>query len=100
MNLDAWTVGASGLSATHESGFSISVEGNPKDPSAVNPGRFPAGLTAVEQARLLRLGMEAIAKRGASVAPAPKQKPLYVAPANKPERKVLSLKKKVELAES
>ena len=41
MNFDAWTVDLKSSSATHESGFRIDVEGNPKDPSAVNPGRFP-----------------------------------------------------------
>lgn len=101
MNFKAWSVDLATLTATHESGFSIEIEGSPRDPSAVNPGRFPPELSGVEQARLLRHGMEAFAaaaktsatEKKASVAAVPK-KPAYVPPANKPKRPVLSLKKR------
>ena len=99
MNFEAWTVDLSALTAVHESGFTIEIEGNPKDPSAVHPGRFPKELSGIEQARLLRLGMEAFAKaaktQGASKPAVPK-KPAYKAPANKPKRPVLSLKKRAK----
>ncbi|MEJ2419493.1 MAG: hypothetical protein P8Y45_21725 [Exilibacterium sp.] len=98
MDLEAWTVNLSTLSAEHESGFTIEIEGNPTDPSSVNPGRFPAELNSIEQTRLLRYGMEAIAKAAKSAktrtrASAPK-KPAYIPPPNKPRRPVLSLKNK------
>lgn len=105
MDFEAWTVDLTTLSATHESGFSLSIEGHPKDPSNVNPGRFPAGLSGVEQARLLRHGIEALAKaapaRGAANKTVPykntkPKKPVYNRPANKPKRPVLSLKKREE----
>ena len=94
MDFTAWTVDLSTLSASHESGFTIEIEGNPKDPSSVSPGRFPAQLSGVEQARLLRHGMEAIAKAAAKNRPAKPKKAAYVPPANKPKRPVLSLKKR------
>ncbi|WP_439133585.1 hypothetical protein [Pseudomaricurvus sp.] len=98
MNLEAWTVDLKSLSATHESGFRLEIEGNPKDPSAVHPGKFPKGLTSIEQVRLVRLGVEAItkeAKNSRSTRPVVK-KPAYIPPANKPKRATLSLKKKSE----
>ncbi|TQV67761.1 hypothetical protein FKG94_24840 [Exilibacterium tricleocarpae] len=96
MDFTAWKVDLSALSASHESGFTIQIEGNPKDPSSVSPGRFPPTLNGVDQARLLRHGMEAIAKAAAAVKtkPAAPKKPAYVPPANKPKRPVLSLKKR------
>lgn len=84
MDSSEWTIGADGRSATHSSGFTLSVEGNPKDPQGVNPGRFPAGLSAIEQVRLLRLGVEAIA----AAAKAGQQK------RSAPERPVLSIRKR------
>ncbi len=98
MNFEAWTVDLSTLTATHDSGFTIEVEGDPKDPSAVNPGRFPKELSGIEQARLLRYGMEALAKaakaKSAGARANAPQKPAYTPPANKPKRPVLSLKKR------
>lgn len=107
MNFEAWTVDLTTLSATHESGFRIDVEGNPRDPSAVNPGRFPKGLNGIEQVRLLRHGVEAIAKaakagpgsqrsQAASVAGKAAAKEAVPRPVrtDKPKRPVLSLKRK------
>jgi len=103
MNFKAWSVDLATLTATHESGFLIEIEGNPRDPSAVNPGRFPKELSGIEQARLLRHGMEAFAAAAKTTAtekraskPAVHQKPAYITPANKPKRPVLSLKKRSE----
>jgi len=95
MDFDAWTINLSTLSATHESGFSIEIEGNPKDPSSVNPGRFPSNLSGIEQVRLLRHGMEAFAKEATKKASKAK-KLVYDPPPNKPKRPVLSLKKREE----
>ncbi len=50
--------------ANHASGFTIRIEGNPKDPSDVYPGKFPEGMSFVDQARLLRSGLEFLAKTG------------------------------------
>ena len=97
MDFEAWTVDLPTLSAKHECGFSIQIEGNPKDPSSVNPGRFPKELSGIEQARLLRYGMEAIAKAAAENKAKPvvaARKPAYKVPANKPKRPLLSLKKR------
>lgn len=97
MNFEAWTVDLTRLSATHETGFFIEVEGSPKDPSAVSPGPFPKHLSGLEQVRLLRYGMEALAnaaKARDSEKRAAAKKPAYVPPANKPERPTLSLKRR------
>lgn len=88
MDFNDWKVGADGRSATHGSGFTLTVEGKPADPSAVHPGRFPAGLSAVEQVRLLRHGVEAIAE-AASKRPAPS-----VTFKSRSDRPVLSIKRK------
>lgn len=62
MNFDDWVADLATGTATHASGFSIRIEGNPKDPSDVHPGKFPADLSFVDQARLLRSGLEFLAK--------------------------------------
>ncbi len=62
MNFDDWVADPATGSATHASGFSIRIEGNPKDPSDVHPGKFPPDLSFVDQARLLRSGLEFLAK--------------------------------------
>lgn len=92
MDFNDWTVDLSSLSATHACGLTLQVEGSPKDPSAVFPGKFPAGLTSIEQVRLLRTGVEAIAKAASATSTAPR-KSAYKAPANKPSRPLISLKK-------
>ena len=100
VNFDAWIVDLPTLSATHACGFRLEVEGSPKDPCAVHPGKFPAGLSSIDQVRLVRTGVEAIAKAAdsRSAKPSP-SKPVPTqsvgAPLkDKPSRPVLSLKKR------
>lgn len=110
MNFDDWTADLATGTATHASGFTIRVEGNPKDPSEVYPGKFPEGISFVDQARLLRSGMEFLAKVGSSTPkswqsnPAPDAKTeaikareelakRFAERPDKPQRSVLSLKK-------
>jgi len=62
MDFQAWTVNFSKLTAIHDSGFTLKWEGRAQDPSAVFPGRFPKTLNNIEQVRLLRCGVEFIAK--------------------------------------
>jgi hypothetical protein len=91
MDFEDWTLGADGQSAQHVSGFSLTVDGNPRDPQGVNPGRFPPGLSVIDQARLLRHGVEAIAK-AARQKSAPKPKPAM--PKSNIDRPVLSIRRK------
>lgn len=99
MNFEAWTVDLPSSSAIHSTGFKVAVEGDPKNPSGVHPGKFPEGLTAVEQARLLRCGLEAIVKQAQNQGLRQDQSRFAervqpaTAPAYKPSRPVLSLKK-------
>ncbi len=95
------------MGAVHESGFRVEVEGNPRNPNAVHPGKFPVGLDAISQVRLLRMGVEAIAAAAKSggeeayanksprVIKAPKPSP-FGDPAKRPKRATLSLKRKSE----
>jgi hypothetical protein len=64
MNFDDWTADPAKGTATHVSGFTIRIEGNPKDPSEVYPGKFPEGMSFVDQARLLRSGLGFLARSG------------------------------------
>lgn len=92
MDFNAWRVDNSGYSATHDCGFTVTVEGNPASPMAVKPGRFPKELSSIEQVRLLRHGVEAIAQQ-AKVSRPPRQTakpPQYAGP----RRSTLSLKRK------
>ena len=91
MNFESWNVDLDSASAVHESGFKITVDGDPANPSGVNPGKFPEQLSAVEQARLLRSGLEAIQKQAAQRGRAHFQE--RVSPPRKPSRPILSLKK-------
>ncbi|MGH1373922.1 MAG: hypothetical protein ACRBBW_17920 [Cellvibrionaceae bacterium] len=93
MDYAAWTVDLKSLTATHSSGFRIEVEGNPKDPNAVHPGKFPAGLSSIDQVRLVRTGVEAIASEGKKARAVSAPKSTFVAPANRPKRDTLSFKK-------
>lgn len=61
-DFNAWEADLAAGTATHASGFVLKVEGNPKDPSSVDPGKFPADLNFIDQARLLRSGLEFLAK--------------------------------------
>lgn len=111
MNFEDWVVDMTTGTATHTSGFSIRIEGNPRDPSEVYPGKFPEGMSFINQARLLRAGLECLASAaknsGQSTNIAAPKPDLISAAArerealakqfaerpNKPERSVLSLKK-------
>jgi hypothetical protein len=66
MDFEAWVADLAAGTATHESGFVLQVEGNPRDPSAINPANFPANLSFVDQARLMRCGLEFLAKAAAN----------------------------------
>lgn len=94
MNFDSWNVDLETATAVHVCGFRLGVEGDLSNPSGVNPGKFPEGLSAVEQARLLRCGMEAIMKaaqnRSRNVSRAAFADKIAK---HKPRRPVLSLKK-------
>lgn len=65
MDFNAWVADLAAGTATHSSGFILKIEGNPKDPSSVDPGKFPPELSFVDQARLLRSGMEFLVKAAA-----------------------------------
>lgn len=113
MNFEDWMADAAADTATHSSGFSIRIEGNPKDPSDVYPGKFPEGISFVDQARLLRAGLEFLAKSSGTT-PKSWQSSLvkdakseaikareelakhFAERSDKPERPVLSLKKKTQ----
>lgn len=62
MNVEEWQIDTELATATHSSGFTLRIEGNPRDPSEVYPGKFPEGMSFVDQARLLRAGLTALAK--------------------------------------
>lgn len=62
MNFDQWEIDITAGTATHETGFTLRIEGNPRDPSDVYPGKFPLELSYPDQAKLLRKGLEALAK--------------------------------------
>lgn len=95
MNFESWNVDLDSASAVHPCGFRLTVEGDPANPSGVHPGKFPEGLTAVEQARLLRCGLEAMQKIASTARVQKEQARLaQQRAAHKPTRPVLSLKKK------
>lgn len=110
MNFEEWTADTATGTATHSSGFTLRIEGNPRDPSEVFPGKFPEGLSFVDQARLLRSGLDALAKAAKNspgadyVLPKPQLKSAaaqerealakqFAERSDKPQRSVLSLKK-------
>jgi hypothetical protein len=94
MDFDSWQVDIAQATAKHSSGFRVEIEGNPADPSGISPSGFPEGLSAAEQARLLRCGMQAIMKAARNQARKPKPavaKPVFK---SKGDRPVLSLKQR------
>lgn len=94
MNFESWNVDLQTATAVHACGFKLGVEGDPGNPIGVHPGKFPDGLTAVEQARLLRCGLEAIMKAVASKSQSLSREAFVERIANhKPTRPLLSLKK-------
>lgn len=112
MNFDDWVADVAAGTATHSSGFVLRVEGNPADPSAVEPGKFPTDLNFIDQARLLRCGLEFLAKASktngyssgystraddpkmAAIREREAQAKRFAEREDKPQRSVLSLKKK------
>ena len=98
IDFDDWDVNLEALSATHACGFTLSVEGSVRNPSAVHPGPFPKHLSALEQVRLLRHGVEALAKAAKKDQP-PKQAPQVVNRNSfnnndRPKKSLLTLKRK------
>jgi hypothetical protein len=65
MDFEAWVADLATGKATHQSGFVLQIEGNPRDPSAINPNNFPPNLSYIDQARLMRCGVEFLAKAAA-----------------------------------
>lgn len=97
MDYESWSVDIDKLSAVHGTGFTITVEGNPRHPTGVNPGAFPQHLSAVEQARLLRCGLEAIAQAAPARSKYTERRQVTAQlAAHKPKRTVLSLKRPVD----
>lgn len=108
MDFESWDVDLAVGEARHDSGCVIRVEGHPSDPSAVEPSGFPETLNYIDQARLLRCGIEALAQaadRGAAhsargsaksqtVKDLEKKAQLFADNPDKPKRAVLSLKKR------
>lgn len=94
MNYESWRVDLESATAVHNCGFELGVEGDPSNPSGVHPGKFPEGLSAIEQARLLRCGLEAIIKAAAAKVKEARQAAFAQTIAqHKPKRPVLSLRK-------
>ncbi len=101
-----WQLDLNEGSALHSSGFSVRIEGDPRDPSAVTPGGMAVNVSVVDQARLLREGMAALAAAAGPTQVRPTatriksqaqrtaeaQAKLF-AETSKPERPKLSLKK-------
>ena len=115
MDFEAWVADLAAGTATHESGFMLQVEGDPRDPSAINPANFPSNISFVDQAKLMRCGLEFLAKAASSAgsnyvrqstptdieslkSPAAKEREAlakqFAERTDRPERSVLSLKKK------
>lgn len=94
MNYESWNVDLATASAVHASGFQLTVDGDPANPMGVHPGKFPEGLSAIEQARLLRCGLEAMHKAAStSTAQQARERFQEQMLKHKPTRPVLSLKK-------
>ncbi|HEY7885710.1 MAG TPA: hypothetical protein VIC08_12275 [Cellvibrionaceae bacterium] len=107
IDYNAWTVDLLTGTARHASGAIIQVEGDVASPSAVDPSHFPKQLDFMQQARLLRTGMEALAEAARQQAPGSKlpgvkssvvealeeQAKMFAERPDKPKRPVLSRKK-------
>ncbi len=63
MNFNAWIVNLPTKSAEHISGVKVIVEGNLDCPSGIVPSGFSETMTALDQARLLRCGFNAIQQK-------------------------------------
>lgn len=104
IDFEAWEVDSASGRAVHASGFNLTVEGDLSDPSSVSPANYPEGLSPVDQARLLRFGMQALASApGTRPAVTPRVNSraqqaehnarLFAERKDRPERPKLSLKK-------
>jgi hypothetical protein len=104
-DIEEWSVDLTRKTATHTSGYSLTVEGSLQDPSSVSPGRTPAGLSAHDQVRLLREGLDVLAKNAkdnpieaASESSGPSIRKLakstYQRPENLARKPLLTLKKR------
>lgn len=95
MDFTDWIVDVQKRTATHSSGFKLEVEGNPRNPSAVHPGKFPPGTSSLDQVRLVRTGVEAIVKAaGAARSAPPSKRPKTIKkPQGSANRPTLSLKR-------
>lgn len=68
MDLGEWQIDLDRSLAIHHTGFRLTVEGDPRKPTGVLPGVFPDGLSAAEQAALLRCGLNALIHQAKSEA--------------------------------
>lgn len=106
IDFNAWETDVANGRAIHASGFSLSVEGDVRNPSSVAPADYPPGMSYADQARLLRCGMEALASAPAagsraSRTPSVKTRArraeesakLFAQRKDRPERPKLSLKR-------
>lgn len=110
MDFENWDVDLAAGVASHESGCTIRVEGDPSNPSSVDPTNFPKSLNFLDQARLLRCGVEALVKAAQSggavrsgsgaaqksktVKSLEEKARLFAENPDKPKRAVLSLKRR------
>lgn len=113
MDFESWDVDLASGEARHECGCVVRVEGDPQNPMSVDPSNFPKDMSFVDQARLLRGGVEALANaarnggysgaqaREASVKvksrtaqELERKARLFADNPDKPKRAVLSLKKR------
>ncbi len=111
IDFEDWDVDLKKLSATHSCGFTLTIEGSVRNPSVVHPGPFPKHLSALDQVRLLRHGVEAISKAGkedssfrdapsnrrydrSNSSPKVVKKPSTAIKSNRAKKPILSLKKK------
>lgn len=107
MKADQWQIDLDSQTAVHKSGFTVHVDGNPRMPFSVSPTNVPEGCNVIEQASLLREALQVMINTSdpsgfddysySAAKPEKKckivNKPVFVPPANKPDRPVLSLKR-------
>ncbi|WP_339617592.1 hypothetical protein [uncultured Gilvimarinus sp.] len=120
MDFESWDVDLPAGEARHSSGCIIRVEGDPRNPSSVDPSHFPKSLNFIDQARLLRCGVEALANAAAeggapiarerdegtsvkvksrTVQDLEQKAKMFADNPDKPKRAVLSLKKRERVSD-
>lgn len=120
MDFESWDIDVATGEARHSCGCIIRVEGDPRNPSSVDPSHFPKDLNFIDQARLLRCGLEALSRATpASAAGSAKeaaegtnikiksrrvqdleqQAKMFADNPDKPKRAVLSLKKRERVSD-